>query len=744
MDSKRHYAIMRIGKIKSFAVLDAVEWHNTRQIPAGTVEGAPAPRDFVAMDGSFRERANKVLRDLGATFDKGKVLAVEVLVTASPEWWETASKGEKREWVEAQWRFAKDLAGPGLISFVPHNDESTPHIQFVMLPLYHAKEGTRGAKPKKAESIRRRERKEAEKPKIWRLSHDKIFGGGPKGLAKLQTRYHGYVAHLGLSRGRDTVGLGIKHQTLKEYKKLLTQMERDLARQAEEQREERDVLDHYHQEVGEKHRKLDRALEDFQRDQLDFFAQEEALREREEGVEAREKAQNDQAADLDRRQAELDAREHSLAETEGAQEARNEELSARQASLHEREQAHAMAREEHERERELLASAKIAVNEREEAARKEDGRLKGEAYRQNTVITQLSIIGGFVTGALRGRWDHERQRPTISTGKITNEQAVALASPWTGWLAIAARQASEMAGRRAQIAAKLRKMLNGIRAKGRQSAERLRAAQTAEAAASRRLAEAEAADARSKNAEAAASERLTQAMNVEKSVAAKLKRADGAEMRAAEAQAAAAKSQQELDLAERKTADADLEYKVLIAENERLRKEMPELREQRAALETEKNSVADDVAQLRLEQTSLREGKRTMEGERKLFETERERFARSRKLIRELREGKWTARVSDRALRFEPVHRSPGQFVQVFQKPEVEDWLPQEVIAHNELATSRERVKEFGEELAQRREELIRAMPERENELRDDQRKETKSINAAIGQALAAQDAKNR
>ena len=741
MDSKPHYAIMRIGKIKSFAVLDAVEWHNTRQIPAGTVEGAPAPQDFVAMEGSFRDRANKVLRDLGATFDEGKVLAVEVLLTASPEWWPTASKDDKREWVEAQWRFANDLAGPGLISFVPHNDESSPHIQFVMLPLYHAKEGTRGAKPKKAESIRRREEEDANKPKIWRLSHDKIFGGGPQGLADLQTRYHGYVAHLGLCRGRDTVGLNIKHQTLKEYKKLLTQMERDLERQADEQREEREVLDDYNQKVDEKHRKLDQALEDFQRDQLEFFAQEEALRNREEGVEAREKAQVDREVELDRRQIELEAKACSIAEQERAHRAKDEELSARQASLEEQEQAHAMAREQHEHEKELLTRAKTAIDEREEAARKEDIRLKSEAYRQNIVASQLSIIGGFFTGSLRGRWDQERQRPTISTGKITNEQAVALASPWTGWLAITARQASEMATKRAQIAAKIWKILSALRAKGRRATERLRVAQAAEAAASRRLAEAETAEAQSKNAEETASMRLAQAKSMEGSLEAKLKRADGAEMRAAEAQAAAAKSQQELDLAERKAAEAGREYEVLIAENKRLRNEMRELREQRASLEAEKDTVAANVAQLRSQQTSLRKDKETMERERKVFEAERDRFVRSRELIRELREGKWRAEVSDRAVRFEPVHRLPDQFVQVFQKPDVEDWLPQEVIAHNEFIASRERVKDLGKDLEERREELIRAMPERENRLRDDQRKETKLIDAAIGQVSAARDA---
>ena len=58
---------------------------------------------------------------------------------------------------------------------------------------------------------------------------------------------------------------------------LCSQMERDLALQAEELREKREVLDHYNPEIGEKHRKFDQAREEFQRDQLKFFAREETL-----------------------------------------------------------------------------------------------------------------------------------------------------------------------------------------------------------------------------------------------------------------------------------------------------------------------------------------------------------------------------------------------------------------------------------------------------------------------------------
>ena len=104
-------------------------------------------------------------------------------------------------------------------------------------------------KPKDPEKLRKRLEEEATGKKIWRLSHDAVFGGGPEGLAAHQTAYHKFVAHLGLARGRDTVGLGIKHIPLKRYAELLTKMDRDLRRQAEELANERQMLAHYDQQL---------------------------------------------------------------------------------------------------------------------------------------------------------------------------------------------------------------------------------------------------------------------------------------------------------------------------------------------------------------------------------------------------------------------------------------------------------------------------------------------------------------
>ena len=319
-----HYAIMRIGKIHNYNVLETVEAHNIRKIPVGTVPGAPVPTDWVDKPGTLCERARKVLQEMGAEWEEGKILAVEFMVTASPEWWANASTKQKTDWIMAQWKFANDKFGGGLILFTPHVDESTPHVQFVGLPLYSAIERKRGRKPSSPEGIARRAKEEAEAPKVWRLSFHEMFGGHSDRLADLQTEYHGYVAHLGLERGKDTRGLQIRHTTLKEFKVKLQKEERELFRQqrelaaeADRLAEERQTLEFDDQQLAEGFSKLEAAREKFHKAELEHFAQTEEFRVREEAL-------AEQEADLARRIA-----AHEKAAT--ALEKRRDELLVRQA-----------------------------------------------------------------------------------------------------------------------------------------------------------------------------------------------------------------------------------------------------------------------------------------------------------------------------------------------------------------------------------------------------------------------------
>ena len=472
MADKPHYAIMRIGKIHTRAVLDAVEWHNTRQIPARTVEGVAAPREWTERTGRYRDRADAILHETGATDEEGKILAVEMLLTTSPEWWTIATDEQKREWWKIQYEYAEHVFGPGLLAFTPHLDESTPHAQIVGLPLYQAIEKKRGRKPTDPEKVRQRLEEEANAKPVWRLSHDAVFGGGPKGLAARQTEYHGFVAHLGLSRGEDTVGKGVKHIPLKHYAQLLTQMDRDLKREAEELADWRAELQHYDDEVAAKHRKLsiDRAA--FEKEQLDFYARQEEFR-------IRETDQVRAEADVATKERKLRIREDRVSDAE-------KRLDERECRIQQKEEAQAIATQTFEvNQRNLqkdqnrlsdercdLDRREARVTEREQVAAENELQnvLDADAVRrrEQTVertLGQISIVTALLSGRLSGAWDASAQKPTIAKGELTKKEEAAKEMSWPPILAAALRHAAQMQTARSSIAAKVRKIMTVLRAR---------------------------------------------------------------------------------------------------------------------------------------------------------------------------------------------------------------------------------------------------------------------------------------
>ncbi|MBH9537063.1 plasmid recombination protein [Novosphingopyxis sp. YJ-S2-01] len=641
MAEKPNYAIMRIGKIHSRVVLDAVEWHNTRQIPARTVEGAPIPDEWNSMTGRYRDRADKILKETGATHEQGKVLAVEVLVTASPEWWATASKDQMRDWWKAQYEYAEHLFGPGLLAFTPHLDESTPHAQFVGLPLYHSVAKKPGPKPKDPEKLRKRLEEEEKGSKIWRLSHDAVFGGGPVGLAKRQTEYHQFVAHLGLTRGKDTVGLGIKNIPLKHYAKLLTQMERDLARQAAELAEKSDTLEHYDAELKHGFDRLTQQRAAIEMDELDLFKRHEEAR-----------LASEQFAE---REASLERRLRAISDSVGALREKEDELGQREAKakqelaeVEERARALIQKRAEHVIQRRDLAAREFEIGERERALTKRDAEVaerekkaKGEVEElgrqkreMDLTLAQISIVVGVFTGRLRATWDALQQRPKVIQGELTARERDASKDPWPTTLATALRHAASMAERRRSLAATLRSMLAKVRI-------RKAAAAGVEALAKKRAGEAKASNIAAQMRLATAMDREAKAERLEREAEARAKAAralaDSAEDRRKVADSVHSRREQELarldaQIAERQKAasraqslrvseeealaNANSEVSVRRAELHALQHEIAQLGAQKAGLASEKTALEVQVASLKRADEELQRERREVKRER--------------------------------------------------------------------------------------------------------------------------------
>jgi hypothetical protein len=105
---------------------------------------------------------------------KNSVLAVEVLLTASPEWWQKATKDQKTDWVRSSVAWLAEEYGKANIAHLQlHQDEKTPHLTGFVVPL---------------------------DPETDRLNARRWLGGA-KRLSQQQTDYHAAVKHLGLERG---------------------------------------------------------------------------------------------------------------------------------------------------------------------------------------------------------------------------------------------------------------------------------------------------------------------------------------------------------------------------------------------------------------------------------------------------------------------------------------------------------------------------------------------------------------
>ena len=369
MTIKKHYAILRVEKIKTFADLRAVGQHNTRAIPAATVPGAAPPVERLRLTGPFDQRAKSLFKKLEVKFKKNQIIAVEILLSASPEWWAQASNLQKKEWIESTEKFLHEKFGKGLISISYHTDESTPHIQAVALPIYYRAVKKCGAKPIKAESIAKRQLEEANAPKIWRLSYDEILGGEPENLSKLQTRYHSFVAHLGLDRGEITLGQGIKHRPLKQFAKELKQKERDLEAWQESLAGDQAFLTHEEDKLRDQ-------IYNFRHEERDVDARLKALIKREEAITARESG--------------LDTRETGLANREEALKNREFMCEINEKKVEERSNSIQIQQQDIDRQSQNIQANIQNIADRENKLRSEIARL--ETQKEKLEIFEQQLI----------------------------------------------------------------------------------------------------------------------------------------------------------------------------------------------------------------------------------------------------------------------------------------------------------------------------------------------------------------
>jgi hypothetical protein len=139
------YAIIRVAKIKTAQQASAKTAHNYREHALSNVDqAAPHPN---------REYLNHEKQDYGELADQrigqvvqrkvraDQVRAVEVIMTGSPEAFQHDENGRAADYSKSKWaqdnlHFLQEKYGKeNVVSFTLHQDEKTPHIHAVIVPI---------------------------------------------------------------------------------------------------------------------------------------------------------------------------------------------------------------------------------------------------------------------------------------------------------------------------------------------------------------------------------------------------------------------------------------------------------------------------------------------------------------------------------------------------------------------------------------------------------------------------------
>ncbi len=192
------YSILRTKKHKSIASVASRECHTYRRRPTPNADPAKLKKNRLLFG---QENYADGLKDFLKNYQvennirKDAVLAIEYLLTASPEFFDSGSKVERdnrlKKWSESQIDFMKKMHGEeNILCMYLHLDEKTPHIEVYVTPV-------------------------DPKGKL----NCKHFLGSPAKLTALQTSYATHNANFGLKRGQE--GSRATHEEVKKFYTLI-------------------------------------------------------------------------------------------------------------------------------------------------------------------------------------------------------------------------------------------------------------------------------------------------------------------------------------------------------------------------------------------------------------------------------------------------------------------------------------------------------------------------------------------
>ena len=178
MGKSKMYCCCKTNKIKTYQHLAAAIHHNNRDwIPANSDRS----ENDVLLPYRSPEQATQDIKSYLPR--KNAVLAIEYVLVASPEFFEQASPAKVEAWKQENLRFLVEKHGKGnIVSCIVHQDETTYHIQAIVIPDDHGRLNCRR------------------------------FLGGAKKMRELQDEYAVYMKPFGLQRGESKLTPGAKEE----------------------------------------------------------------------------------------------------------------------------------------------------------------------------------------------------------------------------------------------------------------------------------------------------------------------------------------------------------------------------------------------------------------------------------------------------------------------------------------------------------------------------------------------------
>jgi hypothetical protein len=217
------FSILRIQKLKNRQQISAAVAHNLRlmNVPNSDESKQHLNKNFLAKNyGDLVGKMEQLFFDKNIKPRKDSVQAVEVLLTASPEFFINQETGEQdqeliEQWLKANQNFAlSEFGKQNLLQFTLHMDETTPHIHLIFTPI----------------------------TKNNKLSMKELYGGKAK-LSALQSRYAKAMKPFGLKRGKENSKA--KHTTVKEFYALVNKLK---SLNSDQMQEMAELLDQFDEE----------------------------------------------------------------------------------------------------------------------------------------------------------------------------------------------------------------------------------------------------------------------------------------------------------------------------------------------------------------------------------------------------------------------------------------------------------------------------------------------------------------